>query len=155
MARLWERLAYTKAKDIYLKLKEFEDILKNFLFKKDLTKDDLDEILTLLDKLITTYQSEDPIKYSYGGLVALEFIGYTYQLFYKFKEPNLFKVLNFISQDIKIDFTKDYIFLKKLELEKKLQKDNFYLLEEEKAYMDKIKEKVENYFNFLKSKLPT
>jgi len=155
VARLWERLAYTKAKDIYLKLKEFEDILKNFLFKKDLTKDDLDEILTLLDKLITTYQSEDPIKYSYGGLVALEFIGYTYQLFYKFKEPNLFKVLNFISQDIKIDFTKDYIFLKKLELEKKLQKDNFYLLEEEKAYMDKIKEKVENYFNFLKSKLPT
>ncbi len=153
VARLWERLAYTRAKDIYLKLKDFENILKDFLFKKDFTKEDLNEILNLLDKLISTYNSDNPIKYSYGGLVALEFISYTYQLFYKFKEPNLFKVLNFIADDIKIDFTKDYIFLKELELEKKLQKSNFYFLDEEKKRMDNISKKVKEYFRFLKTKL--
>jgi len=103
--------------------------------------------------LINTYYKDNPVKYSYGGLVALEFIGYTYQIFYKFKEPNLFKVLNFIAHETKIDFTKDYIFLKKLELEKKLQKNNFYFLDEEITRMDNIREKVEKYFSFFQTKL--
>lgn len=153
IARLWERLAYTKAKDLYKKFPEFELLLKSFIFKKDLEKQDLKEILNLLNKLIETYHTENPVKYSKGGLIALEFVSFTYQLFHKFKEHNLYKVLKLLKEETKFDFLKDYIFLKELELETKLHKDDFYLLEEEKKKIKEIEKKVETYFEFLENKL--
>lgn len=81
-ARLWERLAFTRFRFLFGSLKdEVESTVKEFVFGEPLDSKTLDGILSMRDRLERELGKREPLKYGAGGIVDLEFISYTYQLY--------------------------------------------------------------------------
>jgi len=100
-ARVWERLAFTRFRFLKGNLREeVEEIVKDFLFGKPLDRDTLQEILKMRERLeIELGKVKNDIKYSAGGVVDLEFIGYIYQLYAKKKLGNTLRALKALSTE--------------------------------------------------------
>ena len=81
-ARLWERLAFTRFRFLFGSLKnEVERAVKEFLFGKPLNGETLEGIVSMRERLERELGKREPLKYGAGGIVDLEFISYTYQLY--------------------------------------------------------------------------
>jgi len=100
-ARVWERLAFTRFRFLKGNLREeVEEIVKDFLFGKPLDRDTLQEILKMRERLeMELGKGKNDIKYSAGGVVDLEFIGYIYQLYAKKKLGNTLRALKALSTE--------------------------------------------------------
>ena len=83
-ARLWERLAFTRFRFLFGSLKrEVEEAVVEFLFGKPLDGETLNGIVSMRERLEKELGRKEPLKYGAGGIVDLEFIAYTYQLYSK------------------------------------------------------------------------
>ncbi len=81
-ARLWERLAFTRFRFLYGDLKEeIETAVREFLFGTPLDSETLQGILSMRERLERELGRKEPLKYGVGGVVDLEFVSYTYQLY--------------------------------------------------------------------------
>ncbi len=81
-ARLWERLAFTRFRFLFGSLKhEVEEAVAEFLFGKPLDRETLDGIVSMRERLEKELGRKEQLKYGAGGIVDLEFISYTYQLY--------------------------------------------------------------------------
>jgi len=102
IARVWEKLAFTRFRFLKGDLKEeVERIVKDFLFGSPLDKDTLREIVTMRERLETELGKEkNDIKYSAGGVVDLEFIAYIYQLYSRRQFGNTLKALRVLSEEV-------------------------------------------------------
>jgi len=98
-ARVWERLAFTRFRFLQGTLKEEADeIVNDFLFNPPLDLSTLDEIEKMRDRLEKELgKGRKDIKYAAGGVVDLEFIGYTYQLLIKRRVGNTLDTLKLLS----------------------------------------------------------
>ncbi|GAB6077128.1 [protein-PII] uridylyltransferase family protein [Desulfurobacterium crinifex] len=97
-ARVWERLAFTRFRFLLGDLKEeTEKVVEEFLFRKPLNRETLEEILKMRETLERELgKGRNDVKYSTGGVVDLEFIGYIYQLFIRKRIGNTFEALNLL-----------------------------------------------------------
>ncbi len=81
VARTWERLAFTRFRFLFGTLKErVEDVVKEFLFGEPLDGKVLSEIFSMRKRLEEEFP-DSWLKYAPGGIVDLEFMAYTYQLY--------------------------------------------------------------------------
>jgi len=101
-ARTWERLAFTRFRFLRGNLREeTEKIVKEFLFGKPLDGKTLQEILSMRERLEKELgKGRDDIKYSAGGVVDLEFVGYIYQLYASKKLGNTLRALEELSTEV-------------------------------------------------------
>ncbi len=126
VARTWEKLAFTRFRFIVGDAKirsEMERIVEEFLFKEPLNKETLSDIINMRERLEKELSSGKlDVKYGKGGIVDLEFIGYTYQLFKGTKIGNTYLALMRISKDEQrfSDLPELYIKLREADTEKRL-----------------------------------
>ncbi|RUM45107.1 MAG: glutamate-ammonia-ligase adenylyltransferase, partial [Desulfurobacterium sp.] len=101
-ARTWERLAFTRFRFLRGNLREeAEEIVKEFLFGKPLDGKTLQEVLSMRERLEKELgKGRDDIKYSAGGVVDLEFVGYIYQLYASKKLGNTLRALEELSTEV-------------------------------------------------------
>ena len=100
-----------------------ERIVEEFLFKEPLNKETLSDIINMRERLEKELSSGKlDVKYGKGGIVDLEFIGYTYQLFKGTKIGNTYLALMRISKDEHrfSDLPELYIKLREADTEKRL-----------------------------------
>ncbi len=116
-AKPWEKLAWTKARfvagDLELK-KEFEKIIENFLFGKEIDRDFVEEAIEMrfkLEGLAKESPNKIDIKLGKGGISDIEFLVQIYLLKNKKRETN---ILNGLYQ-FKPELIPDYIFLREIE----------------------------------------
>ncbi len=125
-ARIWEKLAFTRFRFISgddETRKEMESAVDTFLFSKPLNAEDLEDILKMRKRLESELSSgKEDIKYGMGGIVDLEFIGYTYQLRRKIRIGNTYRTLTYIArEEPRFSSLPDlYIKLRETDLEKRL-----------------------------------
>ena len=123
-ARPWEFLAWTKARfitgDESVKQK-FEEIIKEEIFSREITKDikiDLLEMRLKLEGLIKETESEMDIKLGKGGITDIEFMVQLYYLETKQRKTNILEGLLDLNPDI-VDY---YVFLREVETRLRLVK---------------------------------
>jgi len=103
VARTWEKLAYTRFRFIAGDEETgnlMEKAVNNFLFREPLNLQVLGEILAMRERLERELsKGEDDVKYAEGGIVDLEFIGYTYQLMRKVKLGSTYRAILKLSEE--------------------------------------------------------
>jgi len=116
-ARPWEFLAWTKARfitgDESVKQK-FEEIIKEEIFSREITKDikiDLLEMRLKLEGLTKETESEMDIKLGKGGITDIEFMVQLYYLETKQRKTNILEGL----LDLNLDIVDYYVFLREVE----------------------------------------
>ncbi len=124
VARLWEKLAFTRFRFLGGNLREeVETVVADFLFSKPLNLEALEEIIAMRKRLETELgKGKNDIKYGKGGIVDLEFVAYTYQLFIKDKIGNVFFALKKLAEE-NVNFSEGmelYRELRKAEFEKRV-----------------------------------
>ena len=98
-ARTWERLAFTRFRFLIGNFKEeAEEIVKDFLFGKPFNREVLEEILSMRERLEREFPTSI-LKYAPGGVVDLEFVAYTYQLYSKKWLRNTLETLKALSEE--------------------------------------------------------
>ncbi|NPA51491.1 MAG: glutamine-synthetase adenylyltransferase [Aquificae bacterium] len=116
-AREWERLAWTKAryitgdKDIYT---EFEKILQEFLFGKDIDSRFIDSALEMrfkLEGLAQERSDEIDIKLGKGGIADIEFLVELFLLKHRLRQTNILEALFRCDSSL----VPDYVFLREIE----------------------------------------
>jgi glutamate-ammonia-ligase adenylyltransferase len=123
-ARVWERMAFTRFRFLKGNLQEeVERVVNEFLFEKTFNKDVLKEIISMRETLATNLgKGKNDIKYSRGGVVDLEFVGYIFQLYKGKRIGNTFFSLKELAREEK-EFKKGirlYKLLREAETEKRL-----------------------------------
>jgi len=130
-ARFWERLSWTRYRiitgDETFK-KEFEKIADNFLFGKDITKEDADQTLSMkfeIEKNLKYSKDKLNIKLGPGSMMDAEFITQFYILKEKLKEPSMLKAMDTLKE--KYPFFEKlkelYLYLRGLETSIRLKKE--------------------------------
>ncbi|SMP02569.1 glutamate-ammonia-ligase adenylyltransferase [Desulfurobacterium pacificum] len=124
VARLWEKLAFTRFRFLNGRIKgEVEKVVEEFLFSEPFTLEILEGITSMRKRLESELgKGKNDIKYGRGGIVDLEFVSYTYQLFLKEKIGNTFAVLKRLAEE-RADFSEGvelYRELRKAEFEKRV-----------------------------------
>lgn len=116
-ARVWEVLAWTKARFIAgdEDLKEsFENVVKNFVFSKEVDRSFIDEMFDMrfkLESLTKEDSKQIDIKLGKGGITDIEFMVQTYYLKNKIRKTNILEGL----LDYKPELVDDYLFLREVE----------------------------------------
>ncbi len=116
-AKPWERLAWTKSRyitgDKNLK-DEFEQIINDFLFGKEIDKEFVEESVEMrykLEGLAQETSTKIDIKLGKGGISDIEFLVQIYFLKNKKRETNILKGLS----EFKPELITDYVFLREIE----------------------------------------
>ena len=116
-AREWERLAWTKARyivgeeDIY---QDFENILRDFLFGKDIDTCFIDAAVEMrfkLEGLARETVDEIDIKLGKGGITDIEFLVEIFYLKNKIRKTNILEGLEILDKSL----VEDYIVLREIE----------------------------------------
>ncbi len=143
-ARLWERLAFTRFRFLKGELKEeLEETVKEFLFGRDLTLKEIREIEEMRERLERELsKGEEDIKYGKGGIVDLEFAGYTYQLLKKVWIRNTYESLRKIEGEGFKGASELYVKLREAETEKRLFGDFIKY----KGKIAKLKDEVRKFY---------
>jgi glutamate-ammonia-ligase adenylyltransferase len=99
-ARTWERLAFTRFRPLFGPLSgEVEEAVREFLFGQDLNGETLSEIFSMRERLEKELGRKEPLKYGAGGVVDLEFVAYTYQLYSKKWLRNTYLALSELAEE--------------------------------------------------------
>ena len=99
-ARLWERLAFTRFRFLFGPLKgEVEEAVKEFLFGSPVNSEVLAGVISMRERLERELGKKEPFKYGRGGIVDLEFVSYTYQLYTKRWLRNTLTSLKALSEE--------------------------------------------------------
>ncbi len=116
-ARPWEKLAWTKARFIAgdkSVAEKMENLIKDFLFSEEITKDFIDNIFEMrlsLEGLVKELPSEIDIKLGKGGITDIEFLAQLAILKSRKRETN---ILNIVEKEYP-NLLENYIFLREVE----------------------------------------
>lgn len=123
-ARVWEVLAWTKARFIAgdrQLMESFENILKEFIFSKEVDKDFIDQMYDMrfkLESLAKESSNQIDIKLGKGGITDIEFMVQAYYLKNKIRKTNILEGL----LDYKPELVDDYLFLREVETRTRMVK---------------------------------
>jgi glutamate-ammonia-ligase adenylyltransferase len=93
-------LAFTRFRPLFGPLSgEVEEAVREFLFSQDLNGETLSEIFSMRERLEKELGRKEPLKYGAGGVVDLEFVAYTYQLYSKKWLRNTYLALSELAEE--------------------------------------------------------
>jgi len=112
-ARAWEKLAWTKSRFIVGDF-DIEDLIRQFLFSKDIDKSFIDEAVEMrykLEGLVKETENSIDIKLGKGGIADIEFLVQIFYLKNKIRNTSILEGVKNIAPDI----LEDFIFLRDME----------------------------------------
>jgi len=131
-ARTWERIAWTRARFIVgdgSLRKEFEELIRDFLFGKPITEKERREIRDMRFALENNAKKDKDlvdIKFGKGGLIDGEFLIQFYMLLEGIREPSMIKAYKLLSpkNELLKEAYEIYMFLRLVETRHRLSKEH-------------------------------